>query len=116
MVVGSITRTIWRRLNPVDWKHSRLQDASAVRLRSNAIKSVAPEIDSMEPTERELLVINIEAELEIELLHEKIDELRAREVLRLTEAVKCLTDLFLQTKQSHRADLVVPLEQEVSAP
>ncbi|RXH24239.1 membrane protein [Bradyrhizobium nanningense] len=60
--------------------------------------------------------INVKAELEIELLHEKIDELRAREFLRLTEAVKYLTDLLLQTRQTIRADFVFPLEQEVSAP
>ena len=59
--------------------------------------------------------INVKAELEIELLHEKIDELRAREVLSLTEAVKSLTDLLLQTKRSHRADLVGADVQEVSA-
>jgi uncharacterized membrane protein len=35
--------------------------------------------------------INIKAELEIELLHQKIDELREKEVLSLTEAVKSLT-------------------------
>jgi uncharacterized membrane protein len=35
--------------------------------------------------------INIKAELEIELLHQKIDELRAKEVLALTEAVRSLT-------------------------
>jgi uncharacterized membrane protein len=35
--------------------------------------------------------INIKAELEIELLHQKIDQLRETEVLRLTEAVKELT-------------------------
>ena len=32
--------------------------------------------------------INVKAELEIELLHEKIDQLREREVLKLTEAVR----------------------------
>ena len=32
--------------------------------------------------------INVKAELEIELLHEKIDQLREREVLTLTEAVR----------------------------
>ena len=42
--------------------------------------------------------INIKAELEIELLHQKIDELRETEVLRLTEAVKDLTALLLKTK------------------
>jgi len=31
--------------------------------------------------------INIKAELEIELLHQKIDELREKEVLKLTEAI-----------------------------
>jgi len=31
--------------------------------------------------------INVKAELEIEFLHEKIDQLREREVLKLTEAV-----------------------------
>ena len=35
--------------------------------------------------------VNIKAELEIELLHQKIDQLRETEVLRLTEAVKELT-------------------------
>lgn len=35
--------------------------------------------------------INIKAELEIELLHQKIDELREKEVLSLTEAVNSLT-------------------------
>jgi uncharacterized membrane protein len=38
--------------------------------------------------------INVKAELEIELLHEKIDQLRAKEVLRLTESVRCLTKLL----------------------
>lgn len=32
--------------------------------------------------------INVKAELEIELLHEKIDQLREREILKLTEAVR----------------------------
>lgn len=35
--------------------------------------------------------INIKAELEIELLHQKIDQLRETEVLKLTEAVTALT-------------------------
>ncbi|MDB5419672.1 MAG: hypothetical protein JWP50_3091 [Phenylobacterium sp.] len=38
--------------------------------------------------------INVKAELEIELLHEKIDDLRAKEVLALTEAVRNLTQLL----------------------
>ena len=40
--------------------------------------------------------INIKAELEIELLHQKLDELREKEVLALTEAVKSLTGLLEQ--------------------
>ncbi|MBR1170138.1 DUF1003 domain-containing protein [Bradyrhizobium liaoningense] len=59
--------------------------------------------------------VNVKAELEIELLHEKIDELREREVLRLTEAVKCLTELLLQAKQSGRANFIGPIQEEVSA-
>jgi len=35
--------------------------------------------------------INVKAELEIELLHQKLDELREKQVLALTEAVKTLT-------------------------
>jgi uncharacterized membrane protein len=35
--------------------------------------------------------INVKAELEIELLHEKLDELREKQVLSLTEAVNALT-------------------------
>jgi uncharacterized membrane protein len=38
--------------------------------------------------------INIKAELEIELLHEKIDEMRQKEVLKLTQAVSDLTRLL----------------------
>ena len=42
--------------------------------------------------------INIKAELEIELLHQKIDQLRETEVLQLTEAVKDLTSLLHKAK------------------
>src|SRR3979409_179192 len=42
--------------------------------------------------------INIKAELEIELLHQKIDELRETEVLQLTEAVRDLTGLLRKAK------------------
>lgn len=38
--------------------------------------------------------INIKAELEIELLHQKLDELRETEVLQLTKAVQNLTELL----------------------
>lgn len=38
--------------------------------------------------------INIKAELEIELLHQKIDELREREVLSLAQAIQELTELL----------------------
>jgi uncharacterized membrane protein len=42
--------------------------------------------------------INIKAELEIELLHQKIDQLRETEVLHLTEAVKELIALLRKAK------------------
>jgi uncharacterized membrane protein len=38
--------------------------------------------------------INIKAELEIELLHQKIDELRAQEILQLTAEIRDLTQLL----------------------
>lgn len=40
--------------------------------------------------------INVKAELEIELLHQKIDQLREKEVLNLSESVKQLTELLTQ--------------------
>ena len=40
--------------------------------------------------------INIKAELEIELLHQKLDELREKEVVALTEAVRSLAELLQQ--------------------
>jgi len=46
--------------------------------------------------------INIKAELEIELLHQKLDALREQEVLALTEAVKSLSDL-LHAKENNSA-------------
>ena len=42
--------------------------------------------------------INIKAELEIELLHEKIDQFRESEVLKLSTAVAELTHLLHETK------------------
>ena len=42
--------------------------------------------------------INVKAELEIELLHQKIDQLRETEVLHLTEAVKEVTALLRTAK------------------
>jgi uncharacterized membrane protein len=42
--------------------------------------------------------INIKAELEIELLHQKIDQLRETEVLALTEAVRDLSALLRKSK------------------
>lgn len=44
--------------------------------------------------------INVKAELEIELLHEKLDQLREREVLNLTQAISDLTELL---KKEHPA-------------
>lgn len=38
--------------------------------------------------------INVKAELEIELLHQKLDQLREQEVLALTKAVQDLTELL----------------------
>jgi uncharacterized membrane protein len=46
--------------------------------------------------------INVKAELKIELLHEKIDQLREREVLKLTEAVRMLTELLEQSASGPR--------------
>jgi len=48
--------------------------------------------------------INIKAELEIELLHQKIDELREKEVLYLTKAIADLTDLMNKEKASPAGD------------
>jgi uncharacterized membrane protein len=43
--------------------------------------------------------INIKAELEIELLHQKIDELREKEVLYLTQAISDLTELLHKERE-----------------
>jgi uncharacterized membrane protein len=51
--------------------------------------------------------INIKAELEIELLHQKIDQLRETEVARLTEAVSDLTAL-LKAARSEAAQAASP--------
>lgn len=47
--------------------------------------------------------VNLKAELEIELLHQKIDALREKEVLALTEAIAELTEL-LQAERARHAD------------
>jgi uncharacterized membrane protein len=45
--------------------------------------------------------INIKAELEIELLHQKLDQLRETEVVQLTEEVRELTSLLKQAETNH---------------
>ncbi len=47
--------------------------------------------------------VNLKAELEIELLHQKIDALREREFLYLTESVRHLTDLLMEERASRGA-------------
>jgi len=42
--------------------------------------------------------INIKAELEIELLHQKIDQMRDMEILNLTQTVKDLADVLQKAK------------------
>jgi uncharacterized membrane protein len=42
--------------------------------------------------------INVKAELEIELLHQKIDQLREKEVVMLSQAVADLTELLKQDR------------------
>ncbi|MDB5491900.1 MAG: hypothetical protein JWO78_1749 [Micavibrio sp.] len=42
--------------------------------------------------------VNIKAELEIEALHQKIDQLRELEIVNLTQAVKNLTDILHNAK------------------
>jgi uncharacterized membrane protein len=50
--------------------------------------------------------INIKAELEIELLHQKIDALREKEVLMLTQAISDLTELLKREQaQAHNPNL-----------
>jgi uncharacterized membrane protein len=56
--------------------------------------------------------INIKAELEIELLHQKIDNLRENEVLLLTKAIADLTEL-LKNQQGDAAIPQNPLSQGV---
>ncbi len=51
--------------------------------------------------------INIKAELEIELLHQKLDQLRETEVLYLTETVKELTALLARAKIEVSPDLLL---------
>jgi uncharacterized membrane protein len=47
--------------------------------------------------------INIKAELEIELLHQKIDQLRETEVLHLTEVVHQLADMLKKAEEQKSA-------------
>ena len=47
--------------------------------------------------------INVKAELEIELLHQKVDELREKEVLALTTAVSDLTQLLQKQRAAPSA-------------
>jgi uncharacterized membrane protein len=48
--------------------------------------------------------VNIKAELEIELLHEKIDKLREQEVVQLTQAVADLTEMLRRERATSGGD------------
>ena len=45
--------------------------------------------------------INIKAELEIESLHQKLDQIRELEIVRLTDEVRALTELLKQSEANH---------------
>ena len=47
--------------------------------------------------------INIKAELEIELLHQKLDNLREQEVVTLTQTVKELTELLKESIEANKS-------------
>ena len=47
--------------------------------------------------------VNVKAELEIELLHQKLDELREKEVFALSDSVKQLIDLLQKANTQPRA-------------
>ena len=53
--------------------------------------------------------VNIKAELEIELLHQKVDELREKEVLYLTTAINDLTQLLKQATAANASAAGPPL-------
>jgi len=48
--------------------------------------------------------VNVKAELEIELLHEKIDKLREQEVVQLTQAVADLSELLKRERSGGNAN------------
>jgi len=56
--------------------------------------------------------INIKAELEIELLHQKIDELREKEVLSLTQAIRELTELINKSGAKRATAAPAPVAPE----
>lgn len=55
--------------------------------------------------------INVKAELEIELLHSKIDSLREQEVLALTQAVQELTRLLQSSESARRPSADSPIRE-----
>jgi uncharacterized membrane protein len=56
--------------------------------------------------------INIKAELEIELLHQKVDELREKEVLSLSQAIRDLTELINKTDAERATAAPAPVGPE----
>src|SRR6476661_3730593 len=88
-----------RRLRPGSGPRSRLLGAHAAPFimmsqnRQQDIDRKAAEHDYQ---------INIKAELEIELLHQKIDELREKEVLSLSESIQQLIELLRKSNTQQR--------------
>ena len=60
--------------------------------------------------------INIKAELEIELLHHKLDSLREREMLELTRVVRELCELVSQYTKGEDARAAAPVPEKDQTP
>ena len=60
--------------------------------------------------------INIKAELEIELLHHKLDSLREREMLELTRVVRELSELVSQYTKGEDARAAAPVPEKDQTP
>jgi uncharacterized membrane protein len=56
--------------------------------------------------------VNVKAELEIELLHQKMDQLRETEILNLTESIRNLTRLLEDKNTPSVAQNSAPVNQE----
>ena len=109
LVAQTVIVAVWIIINAIGWTHFDIYPFILLNLALSFQAAYAAPFIMMSQNRQQDIdrkeaendhQINIKAELEIELLHQKVDELREKEVLMLTKAISELTSLLTKEKSA----------------